>query len=60
MGNSVTVSTNRASSSFTHSLYYQIGSGGWNTIGTGIGTSKSWTVPLSLANSTPNSTSLSG
>lgn len=59
MGNSVTISTNRASSSFTHSLYYQIGSGGWNTIGTGIGTSKSWTVPLSLANSTPNSTSLS-
>ena len=59
MGNSVTVSTNRASSSFTHSLYYQIGSGGWNTIGTGIGTSKSWTVPMSLANSTPNSTSLS-
>ena len=58
MGNSVTVSTNRASSSFTHSLYYQIGSGGWNTIGTGIGTSKSWTVPLNLANSTPNSTSL--
>ena len=59
MGNSVTISTNRASSSFTHSLYYQIGSGGWNTIGTGIGTSKSWTVPLNLANSTPNSTSLS-
>lgn len=59
MGNSVTISTNRASSSFTHSLYYQIGSGGWVTIGTGIGTSKSWTVPLSLANSTPNSTSLS-
>ncbi len=59
MGNSVTVSTNRASSSFTHSLYYQIGSGGWVALGTGIGTSKSWTVPLSLANSTPNSTSLS-
>ena len=58
MGNSVTIYTNRASSNFTHSLYYQIGSGGWNTIGTGIGTSKSWTVPLSLANSTPNSTSL--
>ena len=59
MGNSVTISTNRASSSFTHSLYYQIGSGGWNTIGTGIGTSKSWTIPMSLANSTPNSTRLS-
>ena len=59
MGNSVTIYTNRTSSSFTHSLYYQIGSGSWNTIGTGIVTSKSWTVPLSLANSTPNSTSLS-
>ena len=59
MGNSITVNTNRASSSFTHSLYYQIGSGGWNTIGTGIGTSKSWTVPIGFANNTPNSTSLS-
>ena len=59
MGNSVTIYTNRASSSFTHSLYYQIGSNSKVSIGTGIGTSKSWTVPLSLANSTPNSTSLS-
>ena len=58
MGDSITVYTNRASSNFTHVLYYQIGSGGWNTIATEIGTSKSWTVPLSLANSTPNSTSL--
>ena len=59
MGNSITIYTNRASSSFTHALYYQIGSGGWNTIGTGIGTSKSWTVPINFANSIPNSTSLS-
>ena len=59
MGNSVTIYTNRASSNFTHSLYYQIGSNSKVSIGTGIGTSKSWTVPLSLANSTPNSTSLS-
>ncbi len=59
MGNSLTIYTNRASSSFTHSLYYQIGSGGWNTISTGIGTSKSWTVPIGFANNTPNSTNLS-
>ena len=59
MGNSVTIYTNRASSNFTHSLYYQIGSNSKVSIGTEIGTSKSWTVPLSLANSTPNSTSLS-
>ena len=58
MGDSITVYTNRASSNFTHVLYYQIGSGGWNTIATEIGTNKSWTVPLSLANSTPNSTNL--
>ena len=59
MGNSVTIYTNRASSNFTHSLYYKIGSNSKVSIGTGIGTSKSWTVPLSLANNTPNSTSLS-
>lgn len=59
MGNSLTVYTNRALSSFTHCLYYQIGSGGWVTIDTGIGTSKSWTVPLSFANNVPSATSLS-
>ena len=59
MGNSLTIYTNRVSSNFTHSLYYQIGSNSKVSIGTGIGTSKSWTVPLSLASSTPNSTSLS-
>lgn len=58
MGDSITVYTNRASSNFTHVLYYQIGSGGWNTIATEIGTSKSWTVPLSLANSTSLSVKL--
>lgn len=58
MGDYITIYTNRASSSFTHVLYYQIGSGGWNTIGTGIETSRGWTVPIDFANSTPNSTSL--
>jgi len=59
MGNSVTVYTNRVSSNFTHVLYYQIGSGSWNTIATNIATSYSWTVPTSLASSTPNNTNLS-
>lgn len=58
MGNNVTVYTNRASSSFTHVLYYRIGGGGWTTIATGIGTDYTWTVPTSLAAQTPNSSSL--
>lgn len=59
MGNSVTIYTNRASSSFTHSIYYQYGSTGWQTIATGVATSYTWTVPTSFATSTPNSTNLS-
>ena len=58
MGNSITIYTNRASNSFTHKLYYEIGSSGWVYIGGSITTSTSWTVPLNFANSTPNSTNL--
>ena len=45
----VTISTNRASSSFTHTLTYKIGSAS-GTIGTNVAASKSWTPPISLAN----------
>lgn len=53
MGKSVTISTPRASSSFTHTLTYKFG-GASGTIGTGIATSKAWTIPLTLANQVPN------
>ena len=56
MGNAVTIYTNRASSSFTHTLRYAYGSAS-GTIATGVGTSRAWTIPLSLANQIPNSTS---
>jgi len=59
MGNAVTIYTNRASSSFTHTLRYAFGSAS-GTIATGVGTSRTWTIPLSLANQLPNSTSGSG
>ncbi len=59
MGNAVTIYTNRASSSFTHTLRYAFGSAS-GTIATGVGTSRAWTIPLSLANQLPNSTSGSG
>lgn len=56
MGKDITVSMPRASSSFTHTLKYAF-SGTSGTIGTGLGTSKTWTVPLSLASRIPNGTS---
>lgn len=56
MGSAVTITMNRASSSFTHTLTYSF-NGVSGTIGSGLGTSQSWTVPLSLANQIPNATS---
>lgn len=56
MGSSITITMDRASSSFTHNVYYTFGDV-TGTIGTGLGTSKEWTVPLTLANEIPNATS---
>lgn len=58
IGGSQTINIDRKSSSFTHSLWYKIGNGSWIDIGSGIGTSKTWTLPTSLNNQIPNSTSL--
>ena len=56
MGNSVTINTNRASGSFTHTLTYSF-AGASGTIATGVGASATWTIPKSLANNIPNNTS---
>ena len=56
MGADITISMPRASSSFDHTLTYKFGSA-TGTIGSGLGTSKAWTVPLSLASQIPNGTS---
>lgn len=56
MGDSVTISLDRASSSFTHDLEYQFAGGSWEPIATGVGTSRNWTVP-DLATSIPNASS---
>lgn len=53
-GEAVTINTPRASSGFTHTLKYSIGSAS-NTIATGVATSYRWTVPRDLANQFPNS-----
>lgn len=56
MGTTVTVTMDRASSSFTHDLAYKLGSGSYVSIAAGLGTSYSWTVP-DVADQLPNATS---
>ena len=56
MGASITINMPRASSSFDHTLTYKFGSA-TGTIGSDLGTSKAWTVPLSLASQIPSGTS---
>lgn len=56
MGNSVTITTNRVSNSFTHTISYSFGSAS-GTIATNVGDNTTWTPPITLANQIPNSTS---
>lgn len=56
LGEALTIRTNRASSSFTHTLTYRF-QGATGTIATGVGASTTWTPPLSFANSVTNATS---
>ena len=57
MGGSQTFTITRAGSNITHKLTYAFGSLTNQSIGTGIGTSKSWTVPTSLASQLSNASS---
>lgn len=57
MGAAVTVTMDRASSSFTHDLSYKLPSGSYVSIATERGASYSWTVP-DVASSIPNATSV--
>lgn len=50
IGGSCTVNITRASSSFTHQLWYKVGNSGWYDLGTGIGTSKTFTIDIATAN----------
>lgn len=48
LGTAVTITLNRASTSFTHNLTYSFGSLADQVIGTGVGASTSWTPSTSL------------
>ena len=56
LGSAVTINISPAVSSWTHNIYYRIGTGSWTRFATGVKTNYSWTVPLSIANSYPSST----
>ena len=60
MGNSITIYTNRASSSFTHNIYYNWQNNNYTTglsATSGISDSLTFTPPKSLANNIPNNQS---
>lgn len=56
LGSAVTINISPAVSSWTHNIYYRIGTGDWVRFATGVKSNYSWTVPLSIANSYPSST----
>lgn len=56
MGASITISTPRASTGYTHDLAYSFGGSNYTSIATGVATSQAWTVP-DLASRIPNATS---
>lgn len=58
IGESQTINIDRKSSNFTNSLWYRVGDEDWVSIGTGIETSITWTLPTLLNNKIPNATSL--
>lgn len=59
LGSAITISTNRASTSFTHTLTYSFGNQS-GTIATGVATSQGLTLPVGLASAIPNTTSGTG
>lgn len=57
LGKSLTITTNRKSSNFTHKLTYSFADLSGQSIASGVTTSTSWTPPLSLASKIPSETS---
>ena len=54
LGETVAITISRASSGFAHKLYYTCGSISNQLIAEDVGTSYSWTPPISLAQQAPN------
>jgi len=57
LGKAITVKISGAVSTWTHALYYRIGTGSWTKVTDGLKADYSWTTPLSIASSFPSATS---
>lgn len=56
LGSAVTINISPAVSTWTHNIYYRIGTGNWVRFATGEKSNYSWTVPLTIASSYPTAT----
>ena len=56
LGSAVTINISPAVSTWTHNIYYRIGTGNWVRFATGEKANYSWTVPLTIASSYPTAT----
>lgn len=56
LGKTLTIYTNRASNNFTHKLFHGWYASSFTQIATGVGSSYTWTVPLTFANNLPGAT----
>ena len=57
LGSAVTINISPAVSSWTHNIYYRIGTGSWVRFATGVKSNYAWTVPLAIADNFPSATS---
>lgn len=58
IGSDMTVEIVRNSASFTHQMWYKVGNSKWYDLGTGIGTSKTFTIDMETLWQTINATSV--
>ena len=56
LGSAVTINISPAVSSWTHNIYYRIGTGSWTRFATGVKSNYNWKVPLTIASSYPTAT----
>lgn len=57
LGSAVTIGIAPAVSSWTHNLYYRVGTGSWTCFATGVKANYAWTLPLAIADNFPSATS---
>lgn len=57
LGSAVTIGIAPAVSTWTHNLYYRIGTGSWVRFATGVKSNYAWAVPLAIADNFPSATS---